>query len=172
MDLSRGQRQDLSRPPRNLFFGAEDLKTNGPDGTADKMFPVRRSQRFRLSEQVIEQANAMAAAVRMLRAFDKTGNAGLALDHIEDTFTDLGKLVRNLVAEVEASEERWQQSVSSSPAVVDEPELAADVPLLSPVEGGGSGEAAPRVTPLVMAKAFESSIKSALDHVERRHARG
>ena len=157
MDTSRAQRQDLSQPPRNLYFGAEDLKTTGPDGTADKMLPHHRARRFKLSEHVIEQANNLANSVRTLRPFDKTGNAGLALDHIEDTMADLQKLTRNLVTDVEEAEERWQQTNTVYPHPTDVPEPSPTTPA--------------RITPLVMANAVESSVKAALDHVERQERR-
>ncbi len=156
MDVSRAQRQDLNQPPRNLYFGAEDLKS--VDGVADRMHPTHRSRRYRLSEQVVEQARQLMEAIKAVRYMDRTGNAFQALDHVEDTLTDLTKLTRNLIDDVEQSEERWRKTHLGGTHDTDDTDPEPTPP------------AAARITPLVMVKTVESSVSAALHTLERSRA--
>ncbi|MBT2594758.1 hypothetical protein [Arthrobacter sp. ISL-72] len=94
-------------PPRHLFFGAEDRRQGGKAGLVDKYLSMEKARRHQLAEHVIVTANQLASAVRTLRAFDRTGNADMAVDHIEQTFEDLRKYTTNLVNEVNASVDRY-----------------------------------------------------------------
>jgi hypothetical protein len=107
MDAPTAQETPVVDPPRHLFFSAEDRRLGGKAGLADKYLVMEKARRHQLAEHVINTANQLAAAVRTLRAFDRTGNADMALDHIEATFEDLRKYTTNLVNEVTASVDRF-----------------------------------------------------------------
>lgn len=107
MDAPTAQENPVVDPPRHLFFGAEDRRVGGRTGLEEKHLSIERARRHQLAEHVINTANQLAAAVRTLRAFDRTGNADMALDHIEATFADLKKVTDNLVNEVSKSVDRY-----------------------------------------------------------------
>ena len=107
MDASSSQASPEVDPPRHLFFGAEDRRLGGRAGLEEKYLVMERARRHQLAEHVINTANQLASAVRTLRAFDRTGNADMALDHIEQTFADLKKQTNNLVNEVTGSVDRY-----------------------------------------------------------------
>lgn len=107
MDPSTSQASHEADPPRNLFFGAEDRRLGGRAGLEEKYLVMERSRRHNLAEHVINTANQLASSVRSLRAFDRTGNADMALDHIEATFADLKRHTDNLVNEVTGSVDRY-----------------------------------------------------------------
>jgi hypothetical protein len=107
MDAPAAQETPVVDPPRHLFFGVEDRRQGGRAGLEDKYLQMEKGRRHQLAEHVIITANQLASAVRTLRAFDRTGNADMALDHIEQTFADLKKHTTNLVNEVTASVDRY-----------------------------------------------------------------
>lgn len=109
MDSHRSQAADQGRLPAGLYFNVEDRR-GGVKPLNAPALAGEKNRRFGLSEAVIETANQMTSAVRSLRAFDKTGNAGSALDHIEDLHSLLGRQVCALVADVEKVETRYQDS--------------------------------------------------------------
>ncbi|MDN4645385.1 hypothetical protein [Arthrobacter sp. PsM3] len=107
MDARTAQENPVADPPRHLFFGAEDRRQGGRAGLDEKYLVMEKARRHQLAEHVINTANQLASAVRTLRAFDRTGNAEMALDHIEQTFADLKKYTSNLVNEVTGSVDRF-----------------------------------------------------------------
>jgi hypothetical protein len=111
MDASSSQASPEADPPRHLFFGAEDRRLGGRAGLEDKYLVMEKARRHQLAEHVINTANQLASSVRTLRAFDRTGNADMALDHIEQTFADLKKHTDNLVNEVTGSVDRYGDEV-------------------------------------------------------------
>lgn len=111
MDAPSSQETPVVDPPRHLFFSAEDRRQGGNAGLTDKYLPMEKSRRHQMAENVIVTANQLASAVRTLRAFDRTGNADMALDHIEQTFEDLRRFTTLLVNEVTASVDRYGDEV-------------------------------------------------------------
>lgn len=107
--------------PRNLYFGAEDWLAAKP-GITDQDLAHVRNQRHQLVGHVTHKAEKLLAAVRTLKDFDTTGNAGAALDHIEAIRDDLQKLTTNLVTDVEDAEARYDQHATpETPAAAVEP---------------------------------------------------
>lgn len=111
MDVPRSQGYLNSDLPRHLYFGAEDRRLGGRAGLEEKYLTMEKARRHQLAEHVINTANQLATSVRTLRAFDRTGSADMALDHIEQTFEDLRKHTTNLVNEVNASVDRHADEV-------------------------------------------------------------
>lgn len=111
MDAPTAQETPVVDPPRHLFFGAEDRRQGGRAGLDDKYLSMEKARRHQLAEHVINTANQLASAVRTLRAFDRTGNADMALDHLEQTFVDLKKHTDHLVNEVTGSVDRYGEEM-------------------------------------------------------------
>lgn len=121
MDASRSQGALVTELPRNLYFGAEDWLAAKPE-IAEKDIAVIRNQRHNLVGHVTHKAEKLIAAVRSLRDFDTTGNAGAALDHIEAIRDDLMKITANLITDVETAENRYdRRSTPETPAAAVEP---------------------------------------------------
>lgn len=117
MDARTSQGPAAAELPRNLFFGAEDWIALQPNIT-DRDLALVRNQRHNMVGHVTHKAERLLAAVRSLKDFDGTGNAGSSLDHIEAIRDDLAKLTTNLIHDVEDAEARYEAATSS--AVIDE----------------------------------------------------
>jgi hypothetical protein len=107
MDAHASQGSPDVEAPRHLFFGVEDRRMGGRSGLDEKHLVVERSRRQNLAEQVVNGSRQLIASIHTLRAFDRTGDAERALDHIEHTLEDIQKHVRNLVVEVSGSIDRY-----------------------------------------------------------------
>lgn len=93
--------------PRDLYLNAEDIKKTKP-GTHENDLAVIRNHRFGFFRNVNSKSEDLTTAVKALKAFDKTGNVGSALDHVECTFRDLKVAVAELIEDIEAAETRYQ----------------------------------------------------------------
>lgn len=127
MDAPRNPEPQTIDLPRNLYFGAEDWLAKKP-GMNEQDLAHIRNQRHVLVGHVTHKAEKLISAVKSVRDFDVTGNAGSVLDHIEAVRDDLAKLTANLVTDVEAAEARYE-------AHTDVPfELVPDVPAPAPTD--------------------------------------
>jgi hypothetical protein len=158
-----------------MFFGAEDRRA-GRTKVEEKVLAPERGYRQGLAEHVITEANHLINAVRTLRAFDRTGNAEMALDHLQRTLLDLRRHTANLVDEVKASVDRCGANDAppmNSAAVVEPiPQAPAAADQTKPAEPklriihDEPVHIEPRITPLTMIK----SIDAALTHAGRNRA--
>lgn len=124
MEARTSQGPAVAELPRNLFFGAEDWIAQQPLIT-ERDLALVRNQRHVMVGHVTHKAERLLAAVRSLKDFDGTGNAGSALDHIEVLSVDLAKLTTNLIHDVEEAEERYELAKR---VVIDEAAVAAPAP--------------------------------------------
>ena len=116
--------------PRDLYLNAEDILKAKP-GTPENDLAIIRNGRFGAFRHVTAKAEDFGAAVKALKAFDRTGNVGSALGHLEDTFHDLQAVTRNLINDIEAAENRYQEASIAWP----EPEAPTSATKLSPLLG-------------------------------------
>ncbi len=129
--------------PRNLYLNAEDFKKANP-GLHDKALDVIRNQRYGLFRNVNARAEDFGSAVKALKAFDRTGNIGSAVRHVEDTFRDLKNSTRELIEDIEAAEIRHQQACIVLPAHGQPTKPAADA---EPSPGAPTAAAPTNTTP-------------------------
>lgn len=166
MDAPSSQEVPEVPAPRHLFFGVEDRRLGGRTGLNEKHIAVEKSRRHKLADDVINTAHQLASAVRTLRAFDRTGDAEMALGHLEHTMKDLKGYTLLLVKEVSASVDRYGDNIdlltfhdaaeaATAPAVVEEPP-------------------APKVTPLTVVRdaGIVLNIEKALDAAQRNRQAG
>lgn len=149
MDLSSSQ-SPATDTQRHVFFGAEDLRIrNRPAGPEEKYLTMEKTRRSQMAENVIANANNLANAVRTLRSFDRTGNAELALAHLQATFADLQNHTQHLVAEVQAAADRHSVALTPPPAKAD-----PVAQILIDIDAGvlPRAEAIRRITPATVAR--------------------
>lgn len=104
--------------PRDLYLKAEDYKARRqqlPQQQLDRIINSRFA-RFRYVNAKIEQ---LGAAVKSLKAFDRTGDASAALPHLAALHEDLRKLIFNLADDIREAEARYREA--SAPAGDDSP---------------------------------------------------
>jgi hypothetical protein len=125
--------------PRNLYFGAEDWKATKPEISEQDLAHVR-NQRHILIGHVTHKAERLISAVgKTLRDFDGTGNADMALDHIEQTILDLQKLATNLVEDVSAAVDRYgdgMEALAEADASPETPAAAVEPTPQAPAAAG------------------------------------
>ncbi|WP_426302748.1 hypothetical protein [Arthrobacter sp. R-11] len=106
--------------PRNLYFDAVDRQMY-TEGYASKIIPTEQGRRHKLLQNLIKDAEQMIHAARAAYHFDRPGNIELVLPQIADTLDDLTKHVRNFIADVETSADRYRR-VNASIYIGDEAE--------------------------------------------------
>lgn len=118
--------------PRRLYFGAQDkfYRSAFVPGLQDNIIGQRHKQAAILTQR----AEEVAAAVKVLRAMDGTGNTEAALVHLQAAVADLDLAHRNLAENVAAACAAWRERHAGTPAE-DHPadQEPADVPAPVPV---------------------------------------
>ena len=95
--------------PRNLYFGAEDRRLEGPQRLSEKYVPYERARRQKLIANAITDAEQLITALKAIRSFDVKGNAHHALPQVADALADVVTHTRNLTGDVEASIARFEE---------------------------------------------------------------
>ena len=116
--------------PRDLYLNAEDIKKTNP-GVRENDLAVLRNHRFGLFRNVNAKTEDLTNAVKALKAFDKTGNVGSALDHVECSFRDLKTAVAELLDDIEGAETRYQ----AAGIVWPKPDESAQPKAVTPTHG-------------------------------------
>lgn len=93
--------------PRNVYFGAEDRRLDGPQQLVEKYLPFERSRRQKQIANAITDAEQLITALKAIRSFDVKGNVHHALPQVTDALADVVAHTRNLVADVESSLARF-----------------------------------------------------------------
>jgi hypothetical protein len=130
--------------PRDLYFKAEDHARKNP-GIREKELAIIQNQRFAQVRRASALLEDLGYALKALKAFDRTGNVGDALGHLQETALDFQKVIRNLVTDVEEAEDRHRQasvkayredsSPTNSAAVVEPPPTVPAAVDLTPKPG-------------------------------------
>lgn len=181
MVASRSQDPRLDDRPRDLYFKAEDY-LSGPKPLGDRDLTVIRNQRFNLFRQVNQKIEDLTAALKSVKAFDRTGNICAAVGNAVDVHDDLQRLFRHLIADVRAADTRYEAGISTE-RLTD----AAAAPASASDAGSwlsardpefdrgvtpkpGPGLMSIQITEMHDVDAVRSNINAALDHAGRNRA--
>lgn len=106
--------------PRRLYFGAQDkfYRAASERHLQDHVIGARH----KLAATLTQRAEDVAAAVKVLRAMDATGNTEAALVHLQAAVADLDLAHRNLADNVTAACTVWRerQTGTPGPALIDQ----------------------------------------------------
>lgn len=95
--------------PRDLYFKAEDHALKTP-GIRKGQLDVIQNLRYSQLRRAMALLDDLGSALKVLKAFDQTGNIGNALGHIQTKSADLKNAVDVIVADVEDAEARHREA--------------------------------------------------------------
>lgn len=113
----------LDQIPRDMFFKAEDLRV-GPDALPEAEVQLQSNKRFNDHRRMVEKLGQLTEAAKVIRSFDRTGNAEDAIGHLVDTADDAFKLVRNFARDMSLAGDRYR-TITGADDASDSPTFSA-----------------------------------------------
>lgn len=153
----------LDQIPRDMFFKAEDLRV-GPDALPEAEVSTLSNKRFNDHRRMVEKLGQLTEAAKVIRSFDRTGNAEDAIGHLVGTADDAFKLVRNFARDVSLAGDRFR-TVTGGDDPSDSPTFSAAAVEPSPTVPVAADTRPVAAKPLPQAKAAAGPIPGPGTHV-------